>query len=765
MTIDPISIYSVVKSLLKALPFLLGSLAAAAQDQPIFPPDSVKRVVVATPIRTGPPDRQVRIDGRLDEAVWQQATPASRFTMIEPVQRDRANHDTDLRLLYNQQYLYIGAFCRDSAGRRSLRVPDMRRDFSFRAHDFIGIAIDGFNDRRNAMTFMANPYGTQRDLLSFDDLLYDTDWDGLWRVRTTRTDSGWVAEIAIPWQTLRYRNTADSVQTWGINFFRNRRATNEVSGWARYPRSFSPLRMDYAGRITGLQPPPPRPNIRLQPYVLVSADRYQGSDVGNRHAESVKVGGELKWAINPNTVLDLTANTDFAQADADRQVNNVTRFSVFFPERRQFFLENASLFSPNLAQADDFSGGSMRIQPFFSRTIGLDGRGNPIPLDAGARLVYRSLKTNYGGLLMRQRGLGNSPATTFAVGRFSQNIGPQSRVGTLLTLRDEASLPDSAGRMNQPGRTNWVGAVDGFFRLSESQSVNTMVMLSGTSGNQTDRGFAGYAQYLLQTNQWKVWWTQSVVTQQFNPGMGFVSRADVVGTTPGFFWLSRGKWLPMRRIIRAFEPGFMPEFYHSISTGRLIERQLNVNPFWLNLQSGGFFGLFANPTYQFLTEGFDPLGVQIAPGEYSYTRYAAWLASDPSRKLSYTLNYETGGYYNGRLATTDLTLRYAPLPHISLTGRFIGNRFGGVGEQRESPTVNLYSIEGRFALNPRLQLIGFYQYNTDLNRDTYNIRLAWEYEPLSFLYVVFNQRAYTNLRTERQHEQFLIAKLSYLKQF
>ncbi|CCH00765.1 hypothetical protein FAES_2756 [Fibrella aestuarina BUZ 2] len=752
--------------------FLFTPFAAAAQDQPIFQPDSVKRVVVATPIQT-----QLRVDGRLDEAAWQQAVPANRFTMIEPVQRDRANHDTDIRLLFNQQYLYIGAFCRDSLGRRSIRATDLRRDFSFRSHDYIGISIDGFNDRRNAMMFMTNPYGTQRDLLSFDDLLYDTDWDGLWRVRTTRTDSGWVAEIAIPWQTLRYRGSQDSTQSWGINFFRNRRMTNEVSGWSRYPRSFSALRMDYAGRVAGLQPPPPRANIRVQPYVLVSSDRYNGTVVGNRRDEAVKLGGELKWAINPNTVLDLTANTDFAQADADRQVNNVTRFSVFFPERRQFFLENASLFGPNLSPYEDLSGGSMRIQPFFSRRIGLDNAGNPIPIDAGARLVHRSLTTNYGALLMRQRGVGNSPTTTFAVGRFSQNIGPQSRIGALLTLRDESQLVDSLGRVGQPGRTNWVGAIDGFFRLSESQSISTMLMRSGTSvGNVPtagtsaagDQGVAGYVQYLLQTNQWKFWWTESIVTASFNPGVGFVSRNDVVATTPGVFWLSRGKWLPFRRVIRAFEPGFMPEFYHSITTGRLVERQLNINPFWLNLQSGGFFGLFLNPTYQFLAEGFDPLGVRIAPGEYSYTRYAAWMASDPSRRLSYTLNYELGGYYNGNLATTDLTVRYAPLPHISLTGRYIGNQFSEVGENRESPSVKLYSIEGRFALNPRLQLIGFYQYNTDLNRDAYNIRLSWEYQPLSFLYLVFNQRAYTSTVRQqefRQQEQHLIGKLSYLKQF
>ena len=745
---------------LLALVLFLSPLALLAQDQVIFGPDSVKRTIAARLIETN-----LRVDGNLNEDAWKQAVPISAFSMIEPVQGGRVQHETDVRVLFNKNYLYIGAFCRDSLGRRSIRSTNLKRDFNPREHDFFAVAIDGFSDRRNAMAFSTNPYGSQRDLLAFDDLLYDTDWDGLWRVRTTRTDSGWVAEMAIPWQTLRYAKNQDSTQSWGINFVRNRRMTNETSVFSRVPRAFSPLRMDYAGRIEGLQPPPPRPNIRLQPYLLVSSDSYAGTDVGYRREAALKVGGELKWAINPNTVLDLTANTDFAQADADRQVNNVTRFSVFFPERRQFFLENASLFGPNLAPAPDFSGGSMRIQPFFSRRIGLDDFGNPIPIDAGARLVYRSLKTNYGGLLMRQRGVGSSPATTFAIGRFSQNIGAQNRIGGLFTLRNEQPLTDSLGHTNVGGSTNYLGAIDGFFRLSESQSISTMLMQSGNT-NGLDKGFAGYIQYMLTTNQVKIWWTQSVVTRSFNPGVGFVSRSDVIATTPGVFLFSRGSWIPFRKIIRAFEPGIMFEFYHSASTGRLVERQINVNPFWLNFQSGGYFGVFVNPTYQYLAEGFDPLGVPIAAGEYNYTRYTALLASDPSRKLSYSFNIETGRYYDGSLTSTDLSVRYAPLPHISLTGRYIANQFDKVGVEAKSPTVSLYSIESRLALNPRVQLIGFYQYNTDQNRDNYNVRLSWEYQPLSFLYLVFNQRAYTSLSSlNRQQEQHLIGKLSYLKQF
>lgn len=727
-----------------------------AQDATIFAPDSIKRTISATAIQ-----QFLKIDGHLDEAVWQQAKPATGFVMVEPFQGRAATQATAVRVLFNRHFLYISAVCHDSLGQRGLRVTNFQRDFNIRSHDHFGVAIDGFSDKRNAMIMVTNPYGTQRDLLSFDDLLYDTDWDGLWRVRTSRTDSGWVAEMAIPWQTLRYPKSQDSVQTWGINFFRNRRMTNETSAWSRYPRSFSAFRMDYAGRITGLKPPPPSPNIRIQPYFLTSLVHNRGTDVGNKSEQTVKLGGEAKWAINPNTVLDLTFNTDFAQADADRQVNNVTRFSVFFPERRQFFLENASLFGVGVGPNEDLSGGSMRIQPFFSRRIGLDDFGNPIPIDAGARLVYRGLKQNVGGLVMRQRATDHSPATNFAVGRYSQNIGRQSRIGGLFTIRQENDM--AVGRdSTRLGTTSVVGALDGFFRFNESHSLNTMLIQSAsTDGKQ--RGFAGYAQYYYTTNQWRVWWTQSVVTKDFNPSVGFVSRSDVIATTPGVFWYNRGRWIPFKKLIRAFEPGIMTEFYHQASTGKLIESVISINPIWFNFQRGGYFGILVNPTYQLLTESFQPLGVTIGPGAYRYTRYQVYFGTNPSRKISSSLNYDGGHYYNGSLGTYDWSVRYSPIPHISLTGRYVSNHFQNVGEKRTTKTVDLYSIEGRLALNPRLQLIGFYQKNSNGNRDTYNIRLAWEYRPLSFLYVVFNQRGYNT--TSRQQEQNVIAKLSYLKQF
>jgi hypothetical protein len=726
----------------------LTFMDVSAQDAEVFKPDSIKKTIEATKI-----NKNLRVDGILADEEWKLAPSSLQFTQIEPFQGQRPSQQTEVKVLFNRRFLYLGIIARDSLGKKAIRATDFRRDFNFRQHDLIAISFDGFNDKRNAMMLATNPYGVQRDLLSFDDIYFDIDWDGLWRVRTSRTDSGWVAEIAVPWETLRYRKTADSTQNWGFNVFRNRRMSNEASAFSPFPRSFSSLRMDYAGVLKNLQPPPPKPNIRVQPYLLSSYDKYQNFSADFKpEATNFKYGGDLKWAINPNTVLDLTANTDFAQADVDRQVNNVTRFSVFFPERRQFFLENASLFGVGVGPNDDLSGGSMRIQPFFSRKIGLDEFGNPIPIDVGGRFVYRSLKRNLGMIAMRQRAWQENPATNFFVGRFSENFGKQNRIGGLVTLK------------NEPNNTNTVAAIDGFFRLSETHSLNTMLVRSSDS-QSGQQGWAGYGQYYFTTNQWRVWWTQSFVSKDFNPAVGFISRNDVIGTTPGVFWYNRGKWIPFKKLIRAFEPGILTEFYHQASTGQLIERQININPIWFNFQQGGYIGYLINPTYQKLTEEFAPLGILISEGEYNYLRHQIFYRTDPSRKLNFALEYNWGTYFNGRLNSSDWQLQYAPIPHFSIRGRFNRNRVLNLGENKAEESVDLYSLEARIALNPRFQIIGFYQKNSENNNENYNIRLAWEYQPLSFLYIVYNHRSFDNTLKVRQIEDHAIAKLSLLKQF
>jgi hypothetical protein len=705
--------------------------------QETFKPDSVKPQVWAIPTTDN-----IRLDGKLQETSWTKAKPATSFTQVEPNQEHKANDSTEVRILYDDRYIYVAAFCRDTLGTKSLKAPDLMRDFNWRAHDTFAIVFDGFCDHRNGMSFVTNPYGAQKDYLSFDDTYFDSDWNGLWQVRTSRSDSGWVAEFAIPWKTLRYAKK--DVHEMGINFLRLRRESNEISVWSKYPRSYGFSRMEYAGILKGIQPPPPGTNLQVNPYVLFSRHDKDGSSTLN-----YKIGGEAKWAINPNTVADFTFNTDFAQADADLQVNNITRFSVFFPEKRQFFLENASLFGPGISPNDDLSGGNMIIQPFFSRRIGLDALGNPIPIDAGARTVYRSSKRSIGAMVVRQHAYDTLPVSHFATVRYTENIGKQNRLGVLVTTK------------SSPGHVNAVTALDGFFRFKQAHSLSVMAMHSGTT--EKPGGLAAYGRYFYTTNRFKFWLSESVVTKDFNPEAGFVSRQDVVATAPGFFWYYRGQKLPYRQLIRSFEPGVASEFYHSITRRELIERSVKITPVWLTLQTGGYIGFSVTPSYQHLSDPFQPLGVYIPTGQFTYTRYALSMGSNASRKVSYILLYESGSYFNGRLDLTDVQLNLSPLPNITLRLRYNDNYFQEVGDQFTTQHVRLYTTQLRLALNPRLQLVGLFQKNTQTHTNAYNVRLSWEYKPLSYVYLVYNSRASTTDPSVREVAQ--IAKVSFLKQF
>jgi hypothetical protein len=725
--------------------FLLLSFCSFSQE--VFSPITPRKEFQPLKI-----ERTIKADGYLDEVEWSNAPTTSLEFQVEPFQGNKATFSSRVKMLYNQQFLYVAAILKDTIGKNGYRAPNLKRDYTFVENDLFGIAIDGFNDKRNALVLQSNAYGAQRDLLAFDDRQFDIDWDGLYRVRTHRSDSAWVAEFAIPWQTLRYPKTdGTKAQDWGINFFRVRRASNELAVWSPHPRSMSPLRMDYAGKLSGIIPPPPTAtNIRFIPYLLQVSGNSQGTEIGNSVTDEFKAGGEIKWVISPTSVVDFTYNTDFAQADVDLQVNNISRFSVFFPERRQFFLENASLFSAGLAPVDQVIGGSMYIQPFFSRTIGLDANVNPIAITAGSRFVYRSEKRNLGGIYMRQGEGDGDPYANFFVGRYSENFGKQNRVGIIATSK------------SSPTSVQSTGAVDTFVRFNDKFSFTGMATLTQDS-QSGENGIAEYSQFLYASNFFRAYWTQTLVSKNYNPAMGFVSRRDILSNSQGFDFNVRGKWLPS--FIRNWGPGIYTEVYHSLTTGKIIEQRALSGPLWFDLQNGGTLGGYLEASVQNLEDTFSPVGINISPGSYSYFRKGFFLASDPSAKYSGSTEYGWGGFFNGTLQNVDAKFRLAPIPHVNLGLSWNWNKFENMGAARETKEVNLLILETRLAINPRLQLIGFYQKNTTDNLNSYNVRLSWEYQPLSYVYLVFNSLNYQGTDSTQQKQQSFLAKFSYLKQF
>ncbi len=752
----------------------MGTVYAQTPDPTIFQPVQPPKQIQA--VRTTGP---LTVDGRLDEADWQGAPSATGFFQAQPEQGKTPVNNTRIRVLFDSKNIYIGAFCPDSLGRKALRVPDLRRDFDYFANDLVGVSFDPFLDQRNAQAFQTNPFGAQRDLLCTDDALFDRDWDGYWKVRTTRTDSGWVAEMQLPWATLRYPRPDTTAQNWGVNFVRISRRVNEQTYWSPVPRAYTVYRMTYAGLLTGLTPPaaanrPTLDNIRVQPYVLYEYNRIRRNGGVLTTTPRATIGGELKWAITPQTVLDLTANTDFAQADADRQVQNLTRFSVFFPERRQFFLENASLFGVGQEGA---------IQPFFSRRIGLSDAGTPISLDAGLRLVSRTLKQNVGALLVRQRATGLTPATTFAVGRFSRNYGEQNRIGVLLTARFDDALPgpsspgpsspgSSSPVRNVPSSTNLTASVDGFLRLN--QSLSWSYMISGSTGRDgAENGVSAVSQLSFTNNQWVGLYNQTLITRRYTPGAGFIYAPNLINTYFEGYRMLRPRWKP--KGVRQVDPGATLSIYHRTSDRAFQQAELRIFPLYVIGVTGWVASAYVIPTWQRLDEGFAPLGIAVAAGRYAYTRFQLNFTSDQSKKFSYLLFNQWGGYYNGRLRSHTASVRYSPLPQASFALDYTRNIANGLGVEGQNRITELITPNVRLAVNPRLQLIGFYQKNTAADasarqRDIWNVRLAWEFQPLSFLYIVYNSNAQqqlqnNGLRPDLNRAEQVIGKLTYLKQF
>lgn len=732
-----------MKNIASTFLFILFHLSL--NSQVLFAPNSQKLKITAQST-----DSPINIDGQLNELAWQTADSIDNFIQIEPNQGTPTKFNTSVKVLHDKNFLYVGVFCQDPEGKAGIRVPDLSRDFSFSNSETFAIGIDGFLDERNTITLAVNPYGSQKDYLSFDDTFFDSDWNGLWKVRTSITDLGWYAEFQIPWKTIRYATSEKDNEQWGINFVRRQRKSNEIAAWSPYPRSFGFNRAEYFGILTGFKPPKPKKNIRINPYLINNF--FQVKQNGNQLStdNKVKMGGELKWAINPYTLFDATVNTDFAQADADEQVNNISRFSVFFPEKRQFFLENASLFGAGL-YSNAGTSGNIIIAPFFSRRIGLAADGTPLNIDGGLRLVNQSTKSNFGLMAIREQDVKVSERYNF-VGRYSKNLGKQNRIGFIATTRIREE------------NTNLVGGLDGFFRLGKAHSLGFMTLLSQDI-DLKKRGFGGYLQYQYTTNQVSSWWTTSVLDKDFNPALGFISRQNIIANAFGTIFNYRGKFLPLKEKLRAFLPRITANWYHNTSNRNLTEQEITISPFWLETQGGGNFSFTTKFITQNITQSFSLLNEEISVGDYHNTRYNFNISTNASNKISGILSYELGTFFNGKLASRNIGLNLSPIPHIFLAASLNSNRLSNFGENERNKTINLYTLKSRLFINPRLSFVGLYQYNSQNKSNFYNLRFAWEYSPLSYCYIVYNSNTTkANFPDELQTNQAIV-KISFLKQF
>ena len=696
---------------------------------------------------TGP----IRIDGALDESDWARAPVARGFIQNDPREGEPATEDTDVRVLYDANNLYFGVFAHDREPFNIL-TSELAKDFNRESGDDFEIILDTFHDERNGYMFATNAHGAKWDAQTINEgREVNENWDALWDVKARITEAGWYAEIAIPFRTLRF-SSADE-QTWGVNFQRRIRRRNEDSFWAPVPRIYDLQRVSLAGTLAGLQGVRPGNDIRLKPYVLGSAGESSRADVGT----DGDVGLDVKYGVTSGLTWDFTVNTDFSQVEADEQQVNLTRFSLFFPEKRDFFLENSGIFQFGQGRGVVFGGGGLTSGRqtdailFFSRRIGLSENGESIPIAAGTRLTGRSGAYAVGLLNIQQRSRNTSLASNFTALRLRRNVLANSDVGVIV-LNKEANGP----------RYNRVVGADANFRFFENLDLNVAMArafspLAVTPGRGSES--MGNAGVHYRDRRWELQGTYVRIGERFNDEMGFVPRTGVAkfdSTYGARFRPTRlSKWL------RELFP-HLGVTNVSWLTGELQSRLIGAH-MSINLQDGSGGELGVDPTTENLLVPFQinrRRGISIPIGRYEFNDWHTSWRTNVSAPVSLNGRVDVGDFYDGHKQS------YGVGAAIRLRGRLnasINESRNQIRLRGGAYTTDLITARVEYGFSTIAFANALLQYNTDAREWTSNLRFNIIHHRLSDFFLVFNERR--DSTTGGLLDRALVAKMTYMVAF
>ena len=457
------------------------------------------------------------LDGALDEEVWRAAEPAGEFVQAEPHEGEPATELTEVRLAFDRDAIYIGVVCHDTDPAGAI-INDIRKDFVAGEQDSFEVILDTFADRRNGFVFVTNAAGAKSDTqIANEGRDVNTSWDAVWTVATRRDAGGWSAEIRIPFKTLRFQRGADRV--WGVNFSRRIRRKNEIDYWSRVPRVYNLYRAGFGGTLTGLPDASEGRNLRIKPWIAADSTRPVAGAAFDAGAHA---GLDLKYGVTPSLTLDVTAKPDFAQAEADEQQVNLTQFSLYYPEKREFFLENSGTFYfgdiPRESRLGNnrFSPPEEEMLLFFSRRIGLTGGGQPIPIDAGARLTGRAGAYGVGLMTIQTDPDGSAPGDNYTVLRGRRDVLGTSDVGAIFLSRQSTASGDY----------NRVYGADANFRFFRALSLNGFLAKSETPG-VVGGELSGKGSIVWNDNFVHTQYSLLSVGDNFRDDIGFVKRTGI----------------------------------------------------------------------------------------------------------------------------------------------------------------------------------------------------------------------------------------------
>jgi hypothetical protein len=705
---------------------LSAQVSGGAARTPVDPLSLPRPVMTALKIQGG-----INIDGRLDDAAWARATPTSEtWIQITPEPGMPASESTVVRILYDDDKLYIGAVMHDS-NVGALSVPGLEQDFDTPNSDIFGFALDTYHDKQNGFVFAVNPAGAMFDAQAFDDQRsITTAWEGITEVRTTITDSSWVAEIAIPFATLRF-NPTQGPQTWGLNFSRRLRRKNEDSMWAAVPLQFRVYKFSMAGTLEGLRDLPAGRNLWVKPYVL--GDWITGPAVVEEGSEGA-VGLDLKWGVTPKLTLDLTANTDFSQVEVDAEQVNLTRFSLFFPEKRDFFLENEGTFAFEDVSVRNFRTGSSnrKFRLFHSRRIGLSPSREPLPILAGARMTGRIGEQWEVGLINMQTRSVLGPedgasfdAENFSVARVKRHLSGGSNIGAMFVNRQ------STGLSGRPAEFNRAYGIDGNFNVLPTLVVSAYAARTDESTPSGDDKNVAMVQAAWRSAVFNSSFLFKHVGDGFNPGTGFIDRTAVrryYGTV-GFHPKVR------KSGILEINPYFDVDAYTTLN-GSLETRTLTPGV-QVSLMNGGSLTMDYADHYEQLFATTSIAGASLAAGEYRWRAPSMNLMTAGNKALSGRVSFSKGDFYDGERTSVSFQGLYRPNEHFSLrlSAQHNDLKLGGTDF-----TADLFSGQLRYAKDTRTFLMGFVQYNEATEEMVTNVRFNLIHAPLSDLFLVFTER-------------------------
>ncbi|QXD14216.1 carbohydrate binding family 9 domain-containing protein [Rhodocaloribacter litoris] len=700
---------------------LLGG-GHALRAQPVERAVSQRPVVQAVAVPEPP-----RLDGEvLGDPVWQAVPPATGFRQTEPREGAPASERTEVRLVFTDAVLYVGVICfdRDPSG---IIVADSRRDASLDETDSFRFILDTYRDGRNGFVFGTNPAGIEYDAQVTNEGQgsfgggrqmagsgggFNINWDGSWEVRTATGDFGWSAEFAIPFSTLRFPSGRE--QTWGINFQRTIRRRNEHAFWAPLPRQFNLNRVSLAGTLTGLAVPDPR-NLKVMPYVLGQAIR-DFEVHGTTHTEA-DFGVDLKYSLTPGLTLDATYNTDFAQVEVDEQQINLDRFSLFFPEKRPFFLENAGLFSV---------GETGEVELFFSRRIGLSA-GATVPILGGVRLSGTAGATRIGLLEMQTEAVraDSLPANNFAVVRLQRELPNRSAVGVLLTNRQ------GTGDLAPDRDYNRLLAFDARFGLGAYGMVSGFVARSFTPGvDGGQQAFNLDAQY--DAEAWLLSATFTQVGDGFNPEVGFLRRTSYRKVAGLIFHRFRPEDLLGFLELR---PHVSYRGYWGLD-GFQETGFLHIDNHW-EWRGGYEIHTGINLTREGVRAPFEIAdGVFVPAGTYDHRELQLVGFTNRGYWISLEARATIGGFFGGDRVSIDPTLNVR-------AGETLNAAFSLSYNDVRLPgghfTTNLFRARLSYAFSPRVFIQSLVQYNDQAGVFSMNVRLGWLRAANTGLFIVFNQ--------------------------